>query len=134
MRGIEPIIAAVIVIAITLVLAVAVIGWIMNWWGVLTSGQEMLQTMPDSTIGADGSMTLHMKNTGGAMAVIYKVEVYGTDCTATKDINPKVLKPGDDIYISVKPDKKCNLVPGTRYTIRIYTESGAVYPATLVAS
>jgi len=134
MRGIEPIIATIIIVAVTLVIAIAVIGWIMNWWGALTSGQEMLQIMPDSTLGADGSMTLHIKNTGGATAVIYKVEVFGTDCTATKNIKPNVLEPGDDTYISVKPDKECNLVPGTKYTVRIYTESGAVYHATLVAS
>jgi len=134
MRGIEPIIATIIIVAVTLVIAIAVIGWIMNWWGVLTSGQEMLQIMPDNTLGTDGSMTLHVKNTGGATAVIYKVEVYGTDCIATKSINPNVLKPGDDAYISVEPDKKCNLVPGTKYTVRIYTESGTIYHATLVAS
>jgi len=132
-KGIEPIIATIIIVAVTLVIAIAVIGWIMNWWGTLSTGQEMLQTMPDSTLGTDGSMTLHVKNTGSVPATIYKVEVYGTDCVATKSISPNVLKPGNDTYISVNPDSKCNLVSGARYTIRIYTSSGSVYTLPITA-
>jgi len=132
-KGIEPIIATIIIVAVTLVIAIAVIGWIMNWWGILTSGQEMLQIMPDSTLRTNGSMTLHVKNTGGTTVTIYKVEIYGTNCTATKNISPNVLKPGDDIHISVEPDSICSLVPGTRYTVRIYTNTGSVYISTVVA-
>jgi flagellin-like protein len=33
MRGIEPIIAVVILVAVTLVIAIGVIGWLMGWWG-----------------------------------------------------------------------------------------------------
>jgi len=46
-KGIEPIIAVVILIAVTLVIAIGVIGWIMGWWGTLGS-TENLQFYPDS--------------------------------------------------------------------------------------
>jgi flagellin-like protein len=53
LRGIEPIIAVVILVAVTLVIAVGVIGWLMGWWGGM--GQvESLVIHPDSKLHALG--------------------------------------------------------------------------------
>jgi len=49
MRGIEPIIAVVILVAVTLVIAIGVIGWLMGWWGTLGT-VESLQLMPRQQI------------------------------------------------------------------------------------
>jgi flagellin-like protein len=80
-KGIEPIIAVVILIAVTLVIAIGVIGWIMGWWGTLGS-TEQLQFYPDSYINAttdSEKLYLHVKNTGSASAVIYKIEISGVE-------------------------------------------------------
>jgi len=77
-RGIEPIIAVVILVAITLVIAIGVIGWIMGWWGTF-GATESLQFYPDSYIQGSQHVYLHLKNTGSASAVIYKVEVSGLE-------------------------------------------------------
>jgi len=82
MSGIEPIIAVVILVAVTLVIAIGVIGWLMGWWGGM--GQvETLVIHPDSKLYANGTIELHVENKGTAAAVIYKVEVVGV-ASATK--------------------------------------------------
>jgi len=78
-RGIEPIIAVVILVAVTLVIAIGVIGWIMGWWGTF-GATESIQFFPDSNItitGGSANLYLHAKNTGSASAIIYKIEVLG---------------------------------------------------------
>ncbi|MEM4959739.1 MAG: archaellin/type IV pilin N-terminal domain-containing protein, partial [Nanopusillaceae archaeon] len=78
-RGIEPIIAVVILVAITLVIAIGVIGWIMGWWGTF-GATESIKIYPDSYIDSTPNRTqlvLHLKNEGSATAVIYKIELTG---------------------------------------------------------
>jgi len=148
-RGIEPIIATIIIVAVTLVIAIAVIGWIMGWWGALTGGQESLQIMPDSILDASQkSVALHVKNVGGAAAVIYKVEVSGTGCTATGTAGLStgagltstttdgiVVSPGADgtFTASFDQQQQCSLTPGATYNVKIYTKAGNVYSINLPA-
>uniref|UniRef100_A0A7C4FD84 Type IV pilin n=1 Tax=Ignisphaera aggregans TaxID=334771 RepID=A0A7C4FD84_9CREN len=122
-RGIEPIIAVVILVAITLVIAIGVIGWIMGWWGAF-GATETLQTFPDSYIQGN-TLYLHVKNTGSAAAVIYKVEVPGiasTDTTLT-------IGPGEEqtLNIPLTPQSGQQFVAGTTYQVKIYTMAGNVY-------
>jgi flagellin-like protein len=133
MRGIEPIIAVVILVAVTLVIAIGVIGWLMGWWGTL-GAVESLQLMGDSKLYDDGTVELHVVNKGSAAAVVYKVEIVGLGSTST--INGTTtgftLTPGADTTITAKIDVS-GIVPGTSYNIKIYTKAGNTYQITLVA-
>jgi flagellin-like protein len=129
LRGIEPIIAVIILVAVTLVIAVGVIGWLMGWWGGM--GQvESLVIHPDSKLYADGRVVLHVENKGSAAAVIYKVEILGI---GSADINPaKTLSPGAEGTIEATV-QNAQLVAGATYVVRVYTKAGNVYPITLRA-
>uniref|UniRef100_A0A7C2ZL51 Type IV pilin n=1 Tax=Ignisphaera aggregans TaxID=334771 RepID=A0A7C2ZL51_9CREN len=150
-KGIEPIIAVVILVAVTLVIAIGVIGWIMGWWGSM-GATEQLQLYADSNLtvssGGSGTLELRVANKGSASAVIYKVEIVGTACTVEiSDDTPKntgidvddkrggvTVPPGTDgiIIYDIRGDN-CNLIPGSVYQIKVYTKAGNVYPLTLTA-
>ncbi|MEM4789126.1 MAG: archaellin/type IV pilin N-terminal domain-containing protein [Ignisphaera sp.] len=125
-KGIEPIIAVVILVAITLVIAIGVIGWIMGWWGTF-GATETLKIYPDSKLYTDGTVNLHVANEGSASAVIFKVEIVGVGENTTT----VTLAPGEETTInaSVKGD----LTPGARYVVKVYTKAGNVYSITLTA-
>jgi flagellin-like protein len=127
LRGIEPIIAVVILVAVTLVIAIGVIGWLMGWWGGM--GQvESLVIHPDSKLYADGRVVLHVENKGSAAAVIYKVEIVGAGSVNTN----KTLSPGQEAIITVNVPN-AQLVAGATYAVRVYTKAGNMYPVTLRA-
>jgi hypothetical protein len=131
MSGIEPIIAVVILVAVTLVIAIGVIGWLMGWWGGM--GQvETLVIHPDSKLYADGTIELHVENKGTAAAVIYKVEVVGV-ASATKfdGVDSITLAPGQDTTFTAKIGTE--LTAGASYVVRVYTKAGNMYPVTLRA-
>ena len=144
-RGIEPIIAVVILVAITLVIAIGVIGWIMGWWGTF-GATESLQFYPDSYIQVQGStLYLHLKNTGSASAVIYKVEVSGLGTgTATTVSNGVNIHPSENgvtvpageegtILFSIQTTGGASPVAGANYLVKIYTRAGNVYSVTVQA-
>ncbi len=126
-KAISPILATVILIAVTLVIAIGVIGWIMGIWGTFGT-TETIQIYPDSKLYTNGTITLHVKNTGTATAVIYKVEIVGV---GTSDINDETLAPGQDTEISASVDG--TLTPGAQYQVKIYTRAGHVYSIVLTA-
>jgi hypothetical protein len=136
MSGIEPIIAVVILVAVTLVIAIGVIGWLMGWWG--GAGQvETLVIHPDSKLYADGKIELHVENKGTAAAVIYKVEVVGVKDTTTFTFNNTqdsviTLAPGKDIVFTADIGEDL-LTAGASYVVRVYTKAGNMYPTTLRA-
>ncbi|MEM1644642.1 MAG: archaellin/type IV pilin N-terminal domain-containing protein [Ignisphaera sp.] len=141
-KGIEPIIAVVILVAITLVIAIGVIGWIMGWWGTF-GATESLKIYPDSYIEGN-TLHLHIKNEGSATAVIYKIEVSGLGSgTSISSINTVVgtITTTTDTQVVVSPGAEGTIivkiggsaVAGTRYQVSIYTRAGNVISATVQA-
>ncbi|MEM1772023.1 MAG: archaellin/type IV pilin N-terminal domain-containing protein [Ignisphaera sp.] len=141
-RGIEPIIAVVILVAVTLVLAIGVIGWIMGWWGTL-GGTETLQIMPYSELDSDGALTIYVTNLGTATSYIVKAEVAGLgSCQEIKNCSGGTgCKIGDGNIAVIPSGVECtvefsgcgSLTAGTRYTVRIYTKAGNIYSIVLEA-
>ena len=148
-RGIEPIIAVVILVAVTLVIAIGVIGWIMGWWGTF-GATESLQFYPDSYIDTSGNLHLHVKNTGSASAVIYKVEVSGIGSATLESIEAPsqgnintnaagtevTIAPGAEGTIVFKIQSTSGSqqpVAGANYLVKIYTRAGNVYSVTVQA-
>jgi flagellin-like protein len=137
MRGIEPIIAVVILVAVTLVIAIGVIGWIMGWWGTF-GATESLQFYPDSYIDVSGpKLYLHLKNTGSASAVIYKIEISGVEpLTNTADFTGSTVQggtvgPGAEDTLTIPLTK--TYTAGANYLVKIYTKAGNVYSVTVQA-
>ena len=125
-KAISPILATVILIAVTLVIAIGVIGWIMGIWGTF-GATETIQVFPDSSI-SNSELTLHIKNTGTASAVIYRIEVVGL--TTVTDVE-ETVSPGSEVTITVPIT--ASAVAGTTYQVKIYTRAGNVYSATVQA-
>ena len=127
-KAISPILATVILIAVTLVIAIGVIGWIMGIWGTFGS-TETLQIMPDSKLYTNGTVSLTVKNSGTASAVVYKVEVVGVGSSTLS--NKVTIAPGATESITATING--TYTPGAKYQVKIYTEAGNVYSVVLTA-
>ncbi len=133
-KAISPILATVIIIAVTLVIAIGVIGWIMGIWGSFGS-TESLQIYPDSNItikGTSATLYLHVKNTGTATAVIKKIEIVGI-ATNTTGFSQSSIKPGEETWITLNVGAASSYTAGTSYQVKVYTAAGNVYSAVVQA-
>lgn len=76
-KAISPILATVILIAITLVAAVAIAGFVFGLFGTLSGGANIQVTGTVCSLGV-GSCILTMTNTGSAPATANTCAIYGT--------------------------------------------------------
>ncbi|MEM4490382.1 MAG: archaellin/type IV pilin N-terminal domain-containing protein [Desulfurococcaceae archaeon] len=122
LEGIEPIIAVVILVAVTLVLAIAVVGWIMGWWGATGGPTESLKITP---INATNNTTyLYACNTGTAKANITSVIVSGIG-QGTINGNYVEVNPGECKTIQVT--FQTNFTSGRAYDVIVSTAAGNSY-------
>ncbi|MEM3989564.1 MAG: hypothetical protein QW369_07330 [Desulfurococcaceae archaeon] len=134
-RGIEPVIAAVILIAIAVVVAIAVIGWIMGLWGAVTTPREQLSVTGVSLDVAKRNLTLIVTNSGGVTAKITNVSINGPGCVAIETPDTDItIDPGKSKTVTVTfTDTDCSPTAGAMYTVTVYTAAGGAYPTVVKA-
>lgn len=133
-KAISPILATVILIAVTLVIAIGVIGWIMGVWGTLGGPSESLVVVGgpatcynDTTDTKKISFNLTITNKGTADANISRVEVLGISGKAS--ITPSTLISrgnSSDVTVTLSEIPSCPVV-GSTYQVNVYTTAGNVY-------
>ncbi|HEU97535.1 MAG TPA: hypothetical protein ENO36_01590 [Fervidicoccus fontis] len=147
-RAISPIIATVILVAVTIALAVGVALWFSGIIG--GAGKiEQLQIMPDSNITitynsqsntTSGALYLHVRNVGGIDSKIISIKVVNTNIqgtftlsstTTTTTTFPIVVKMGADMWITADVSGIINS-PGT-YQVTVYTDAGNSYNQVVTA-
>ena len=83
-KAISPVLATVILIAITLIAAIAIAGFVFGLFGTFTSGANLQVTQTACVHGNAGNVagsgycTIYVANTGGASGSITGCSIYGT--------------------------------------------------------
>lgn len=123
--------ATVILIAVTLVIAVALVGWVMGLWGSL-GRTEMLKPVAIS-FKSNGELTLMISNEGTVKAKISRIDVEGVDECKVQKVDGQqqeeaTVDVGKTVTIVCKVDDTSKLTIGGLYTVKVITTSGNVYP------
>jgi len=128
-KGISPILATVILIAVTLVVAVGVIGWVMGIWGSMGKTETLKIISGNITLdmtNKKATLYLDVINQGTADAVIYKMIVGSNETTLT---NPVIIKANGTIAtINIDLGSSDNYSPGVSYSVIVVTKAGNQYP------
>jgi flagellin-like protein len=76
-KGISPIIATVILVAVTLVIAVAIVGWLMGLWGGMAGGSPAIKITNQkmNVTGTSATLVVYIKNEGGGSDKLLSIEV-----------------------------------------------------------
>jgi flagellin-like protein len=135
LKGIEPIIAVVILVAVTLVIAIAVVGWIMGWWSAVGKPPESLKITPVSLKNENGSwiVTLYICNDGGASANVSGVTITGVGEAkmSSTDTTNTIIAPGECKTISATISS--GISSGVVYEVQVITKAGNVYKTVIRA-
>jgi flagellin-like protein/uncharacterized repeat protein (TIGR01451 family) len=139
-KAVSPLIATIILIAVTIAIAAIVIAWVYGIFGTATGPGEKLQIFADArliTTDQKVTFTVTAKNIGTAVATIQKVYIKEnatcTDPTISVGTSPNnQLKPGEVQTISVE-FTTCSLQPGITYTVVIVTGGGQAYNVPVTA-
>ena len=132
-KGISPVIATVMLVAVAVVIAAALAGFSGSLFGSYSSGPQVkIQSM---TLLENGTGEIFMSNNGNADDSVVKVEVQGAD-GGVDDLSDSInnIVPANSFNISVDFDLDASLSSGQQVTAVITMASGATYPQTVTVS
>ena len=130
-KGLEPLIAAIILIAITLVIAIAVVAWMTGLFGTTVGGAESLVILPNATLTNTSSgwqLKISIRNTGSSPSTVIAIYVANYTCfTGSRPINPGTID-------TITGDcSGANFISGVRYTIKVVTAAGNAFFSQVIA-
>jgi flagellin-like protein len=126
-KALSPVVAAIILIAVTVAVSIAVAAWM----GALTftfMKTEELKILNITWATGNANATLTVKNTGSGTITINQVKV--NDASATMTPSSVTLSPGGQTDIVVSG---VTFSSGTKYEFAFYSATGNRYPYTAVA-
>ena len=132
-KGLEPLIASIILVAITLVIAIAVSAWLMGLFETTVGGAEKLVILPNASLrNISGTWVLNVsiRNTGSSPSTI--IALYAANYTCDITSATTTVNPGETITL----DSECadaNFIVGVRYTIRVVTAAGNAFYSEVIA-
>jgi len=134
-KGLEPLIAAIILIAVTLVIAIAVVAWLSGLFGTTVGGGESLVILPNASLtkpGTNWQLSVTIRNTGSSSSTVVALYVANYTCTFT---GTPTIPPGGTTTI---PNANCGSAPtivsGVRYTVKVVTAAGNTFYTEVIAS
>ena len=139
-RALSPVIATVILISVTIVVAVSVA----YWMGSIASGYTSFEQIELPTVYAswdstanNWTITIKLKNTGSADATVDNVFINGipyddySENVSLSQSLPISISKGNEatLYISLNQSSSQGFTAGTRVDLKIHTAAGREYPA-----
>jgi type II secretory pathway pseudopilin PulG len=141
-KGLEPIVAAVLLIVVAVIGAVLVYLWFAGYVTKSTSQAEQLAASEKLKIEAaslttGGDITLYVRNLGGTPVTINTIYVFTPGTTSPicyKDGVGKTISPGAMDTVSTTVTCTASLSAGSDYVIKIVTARGTEAAVTVAAT
>jgi len=135
-KGLEPLVAAIILVAITLVIAIAVVSWLMGLLGTIMGEAESLVILPNASLRKPSPTTawqlsVSIRNTGSSPSTIIGLFVANYSCNIG---SPVTVNPGEIRNLLNNPCPDANFIVGVRYTIKVVTAAGNAFYSEVIAS
>lgn len=139
-RGISPVVATVILVAVTIVVAVAVAYWMGGITGLYTRFEklEIVNITADKETGGNFTITVTIKNTGSADATLDNVLLngklpnqYPSDNITISGLGPIKVGETKTINIEIQPATGSSFASGVSLEVRLHSAAGQDYPKTV---
>jgi flagellin-like protein len=125
-KALSPVVASIILIAVTVAVSIAVAAWM----GALTftfTKTEELKIVGYNWVAGNTQINLTVTNTGPADLVISGAQV--DDAAATWSAGDSTLAKGDSTWVLItKPGTPTTFTSGTKYNFAVLTAGGNKYP------
>ena len=147
-KGLEPIVAAVLLIVVAVIGAVLVYLWFAGYVTKATSQAESMAASEKlkieaasltATSGGAGTATLYIRNLGGDTVTLVQAYVFRPGsisalCAPTFGATPPTIAPGSMAPITISLPSSCGITAGYDYVIKVVTQKGTEFAVTVTAS
>jgi len=115
-KALSPVVAAIILIAVTVAVSIAVAAWM----GSLTIGfmetSELTITEVDFTIGEPGSITVYVTNSGTSKFTVNRIRVNGENAITWSSGTSNTVTPAATETFTITQD----VAVGSKYAVSLY--------------
>jgi len=143
-RGIEPIVAAILLIVITVVAAVLLYMWFSGYL-TATTGRVSSMSSPEEfqvvavSLSASKGLSAYVQNTGSTKITITGVYILNSTTNSlvcSVPISSTSISPGSTVDVTNSSNffSSCGLSVGQSYLIKFVTTEGTQYTVSVVAS
>jgi archaeal type IV pilus assembly protein PilA len=129
-KALSPVVASIILIAVTVAVSVVVAAW-MGGMTIGLMGNAEQVSVSNAQFTTDSSVTLTVRNTGGATVTISSATVDGKNTVTLNPVAPLNVGKGNSTDVSITLTSG-TFNPGSQYEIKLITAKGTtvVYTAT----
>ena len=124
-KGLSPVVAAIILIAVTVAVSIAVAAWM----GSLTLGfmenSELTITDVDFNIGTPGSIVVHVTNSGTSSFTVKNMRVNGEIASTWSSGTSDTIEPGNSENFTITQ----TVTAGSKYAVSLYDMDGTLVGA-----
>ncbi|WP_054857423.1 archaellin/type IV pilin N-terminal domain-containing protein [Vulcanisaeta sp. JCM 16159] len=145
--GIEPIVAAILLIVITVVAAVLLYMWFSGYLSATTSKVSSMATPEQfqvvaASLSATSGLTAYVQNTGSVTVTITGIYLLNStngglicELVNSSGFTPVQINPGTTREVTIAaPIAGCSISSGTTYELLFVTSEGTKYTTSVVAS
>ena len=140
--GIEPIVAAILLVVITVVAAVLLYMWFSGYL-TATTGKVSSMATPEqfqvvaASLSASSGVTAYVQNTGTVtitLTGIYVLNATTGNLICANNTLSTTISPGATTEVTATLPTTCSISPGTTYELLFVTSTGTKYAISVVAS
>ena len=134
-KGVSPVIAVLLMIAIAVAAAILVYVWAMGLIGTLTGtgGQQVKEQIIMDAYNWQtpaGPMTIYMRNVGSSQIIVDAVYVGGA--SAASNMNSQLTLQSTASPIAVSIPTSISPTSGVAYTVKVITKTGGVFTFSVI--
>jgi flagellin-like protein len=134
-KGVSPVIAVLLMIAIAVAAAILVYVWAMGLIGTLTGsggGQVKEQIIMDAYNWQTpaGPMTMYMRNVGSSQIIVDAIYIGGA--SAASNLNSQLTLQTTASAFSVPVPTSISPTSGVAYTVKVITKTGGVFTFSVI--
>jgi hypothetical protein len=128
--GISPVVATVILVAISIVIAIAVAFWATGLVGIFTRFEKLEITSAYQDTNNPNNIIVRVRNTGSSPTAIAEVIINGVS-VGQADPNTCALNVGDTLQVTITTS---GLQGGVTYEVMLKSTGGKQYPTAILAN
>jgi len=125
-KALSPVVAAIILIAVTVAVSIAVAAWMGSLTiGFMDSTSELTIIGLDFTYGEPGNITVHVTNSGTSYFTVRNVRVNGELTSSWSSGTSDTVDPGESETFTIRH----TVTAGSKYSVAFYDVDGTLVGA-----
>lgn len=125
-KALSPVVAAIILVAVTVAVSIAVAAWMGSLTiGFMDSTSELAIIGIDFTVGEEGSIAVHVSNSGTSYFTVRNVRVNGELTSAWSSGTSDTVSPGECETFTIT----YTVTSGSKYSVAFYDMDGTLVGA-----